>query len=67
MMISATPRRDKLVILGDFNARVGTDHQKEWYVQSGMFTRRSGMFYLKEWYVQRVKASATAMVYCEVC
>ena len=26
-LISATPRTDKLVLLGDFNARVGTDHQ----------------------------------------
>ena len=25
--ISATPRTDKLILLGDFNARVGTDHQ----------------------------------------
>ena len=24
--ISATPRTDKLILLGDFNARVGTDH-----------------------------------------
>ena len=27
VMISATPRTDKLILLGDFNARVGTDHQ----------------------------------------
>ena len=26
-VISTTPRTDKLVLLGDFNARVGTDHQ----------------------------------------
>ena len=26
-VISATPRTDKLILLGDFNARVGTDHQ----------------------------------------
>ena len=26
-IISATPRTDKLVLLGDFTARVGTDHQ----------------------------------------
>ena len=26
-VISAAPRRDKLILLGDFNARVGTDHQ----------------------------------------
>ena len=26
-VISATPRTDKLIRLGDFNARVGTDHQ----------------------------------------
>ena len=26
-MISAAPRTDKLILLGDFNARVGTDHQ----------------------------------------
>ena len=26
-IISATPRTDKLILLGDFNARVGTDHQ----------------------------------------
>ena len=26
-MISATPRTDKLILLGDFNSRVGTDHQ----------------------------------------
>ena len=26
-VISATPRIDKLILLGDFNARVGTDHQ----------------------------------------
>ena len=26
-VISATPRTDKLIILGDFSARVGTDHQ----------------------------------------
>ena len=26
-MISATPRTDKPILLGDFNARVGTDHQ----------------------------------------
>ena len=26
-IISATPRTDKLIHLGDFNARVGTDHQ----------------------------------------
>ena len=26
-MISAAPRTDKLIILGDFSARVGTDHQ----------------------------------------
>ena len=26
-IISATPRSDKLILLGDFNARVGTDHQ----------------------------------------
>ena len=26
-MISATTRTDKLILLGDFNARVGTDHQ----------------------------------------
>ena len=25
--ISSTPRTDKLILLGDFNARVGTDHQ----------------------------------------
>ena len=25
--ISATPRADKLILLGDFHARVGTDHQ----------------------------------------
>ena len=24
---SATPRTDKLILLGDFSARVGTDHQ----------------------------------------
>ena len=31
--ISATPRTDKLILLGDFNTRVGTDHPKpgkEW-------------------------------------
>ena len=26
-VISTTPRKDKLILLGDFNARVGTDHQ----------------------------------------
>ena len=26
-IISATPRTDKLIILDDFTARVGTDHQ----------------------------------------
>ena len=26
-MISATTRTDKLILLGDFNTRVGTDHQ----------------------------------------
>ena len=26
-IISATPRTDKLILNGDFNARVGTDHQ----------------------------------------
>ena len=26
-VISATPLSDKLILLGDFNARVGTDHQ----------------------------------------
>ena len=26
-VICATPRTDKLILLGDFNARVGTDHQ----------------------------------------
>ena len=26
-VISATPRTDKLILLGDLNARVGTDHQ----------------------------------------
>ena len=26
-MISAAPQTDKLILLGDFNARVGTDHQ----------------------------------------
>ena len=26
-MISETPRIDKLILLGDFNARIGTDHQ----------------------------------------
>ena len=26
-VISATPRADKLILLGDFSARVGTDHQ----------------------------------------
>ena len=26
-VISATPRTDKIILLGDFNARVGTDHQ----------------------------------------
>ena len=26
-VISATPRTDKLIFLGDFNARVGADHQ----------------------------------------
>ena len=26
-VISAAPRNDKLILLGDFNARVGTDHQ----------------------------------------
>ena len=26
-VISATPWTDKLILLGDFNARVGTDHQ----------------------------------------
>ena len=26
-LISATPWTDKLILLGDFNARVGTDHQ----------------------------------------
>ena len=26
-VISATPRTDKLILLGDFNARVGTDYQ----------------------------------------
>ena len=31
-VISATPRTDKLILLGDFNARVGTDHQSD---QSG--------------------------------
>ena len=25
-MISATPQTDKLILLGDFNARVGTDN-----------------------------------------
>ena len=25
-VISATPQTDKLILLGDFNARVGTDH-----------------------------------------
>ena len=25
-IISATPRTDKFILLGDFNARVGTDH-----------------------------------------
>ena len=26
-VICAAPRTDKLILLGDFNARVGTDHQ----------------------------------------
>ena len=26
-VISAAPRTDKLILLGNFNARVGTDHQ----------------------------------------
>ena len=26
-VISATPQTDKLILLGDFNAGVGTDHQ----------------------------------------
>ena len=26
-VISASPRTDKIILLGDFNARVGTDHQ----------------------------------------
>ena len=26
-VMSATPRTDKLILLGDFNARVGTDHE----------------------------------------
>ena len=26
-IISATPRTDKLILLGDFNARFGTNHQ----------------------------------------
>ena len=26
-IIHATPRTDKLILFGDFNARVGTDHQ----------------------------------------
>ena len=26
-VISDTPRTDKIILLGDFNARVGTDHQ----------------------------------------
>ena len=27
--ISAAPRTDKLILLGDFNARVDTDHQTD--------------------------------------
>ena len=41
-IISATPRSDKPILLGEFNARVGTDHQtwegyrsrRYWKVQS---------------------------------
>ena len=33
-IISATPRTDKHILLGDFNARVGTDHQT-WEVVIG--------------------------------
>ena len=46
-VISATPRTDKLILLGDFNARVGRDHQtwegvigteglKEWESETAM-------------------------------
>ena len=48
-VISATPRTDKRILLGDLNARVGTDHQT-W---EGVKGPESVMF-----------ESATAMVSC---
>ena len=37
-IISATPRTDKLIHLGDFNDRVGTDHQNNYMEGSGSAT-----------------------------
>ena len=51
-IISATARTDKLILLGDFNARVGTDHQtwEEVICSEGVGKCNSNCFLLlKKW------------------
>ena len=56
-VISATPQTDKLILLGDFNARVGTDHQS-WEVVIGTEgagkCNSNGLLFLKELIINTV-------------
>ena len=48
-VISATPHTDKLIILDDFNARVGTDHQTwEGVVGSERKCNSNGLLFLRK-------------------